>query len=228
MTLTFDPARGSARRATTLLSAAVLLAACGGGAAVSVAPSTATPTETGTGPSLAATGTPGASLPPATVAAPTAAPPTALPPKTAPPVTEPPATEPPVTAPPPSLAPGIGVKLQVGDEQFMTVVAAEQWPGLGTVKPRKGKAFFTVSIQVDAINLTSFDSADFKLRDAAGRSYAWRSGRAPHLYSLDNMSPGGTYTGWITYEIPKASLEQLTLVYKPAFLAGQTFRVPLF
>jgi hypothetical protein len=218
MTLTFDPAPRSARRAATLLGAAVLLAACGGGAAVSVAPSTVAPAETVAGPSLAATGTPGATLPPAPTVAPTAAPPTALPP----------ATEPPVTAPPPSLAPGIGVKLQIGDEQFMTVVAAEQWPGLGTVKPRKGKAFFTASIQVDAITLTSFDSADFKLRDAAGHSYAWRSGRAPHLYSLDNMSPGGTYTGWITYEIPKTSLGQLTLVYKPVFLVGQTFRVPLF
>jgi hypothetical protein len=150
------------------------------------------------------------------------------PPMTVPPVTDAPVTEPPVTAPPPTAAPGIGVKLQIGDQQFMTVEAAEQWPGAGTVKPKKGKAFFTVSIRIDAIKLTSFDSADFKLRDKAGKSYAWRPGRAPHLYSLDNMTPGGTYLGWITYEIPKASLGELTLIYKPAFLGGTTFKVPLF
>lgn len=30
------------------------------------------------------------------------------------------------------------------------------------------------------------------------------------------------------YEVPKASVSRLTLVYKPAFLDGATFRVPLF
>ena len=134
----------------------------------------------------------------------------------------------PSTPPPPTAAPGIGVKLQIGDQQFMTVEAAEQWPGAGTVKPKTGKAFFTVSIRIDAIKLTSFDSAHFKLKDAAGKSYAWRTGRAPHLYDLANMTPGGTYLGWITYEIPKASLGKLTLIYKPAFLGGKTFTVPLF
>ena len=157
----------------------------------------------------------------------TAEPPITAPPVTAPASTTPPVTEPPVTAPPPSVAPGIGVKLMIGDEQYMTVVDAAQWAGTSQVKPRSGKAFFTVSIQIDAIKLTSFDSADFKLRDAAGKSYVWRPGRAPHLYSLDNMTPGGTYTGWITYEIPKTSLGKLTLIYKPAFLAGTTYTIPL-
>ena len=42
------------------------------------------------------------------------------------------------------------------------------------------------------------------------------------------MTAGQNYVGWITYEIPKTSLIGLTLVYKPAFLAGITFRIPLF
>ena len=132
-----------------------------------------------------------------------------------------------MTAPPPSVAPAIGVKLLIGDQQWMTVLAAERWAGTSQVKPRSGKAFFTVSIQIDAIKLTSFDSADFKLKDAAGHSYAWRPGRAPHLYSLSNMTPGGTYTGWITYEIPKASLVGLALIYKPSFLSGTSFKIPV-
>lgn len=109
----------------------------------------------------------------------------------------------------------------------MTAVDAEQWPGTSTVKPRSGKVFFTVSIRIDAILLTSFASADFKLRDAAGKSYAWRSGRAPHLYDLANMSPGNNYIGWITYEVPKSVVDDLTLVYSPSFLDGEKFAVPV-
>lgn len=41
------------------------------------------------------------------------------------------------------------------------------------------------------------------------------------------MTTGGTYTGWITYEIPKTSLVGLMLIYKPSFLTGVTFKVPV-
>ncbi len=197
---------------------ALLIAACGGPAATAV-PTTGAALPTA-GETLAPTGSPAPSALPVATA-------TAVPLVTPPPVTAPPITEPPVTAPPPSLAPGIGVPLLIGDQQYMTVLAAEQWAGTSQVKPRSGKAFFTVSIKIDAIKLTSFDSADFKLKDAAGKSYVWRPGRAPHLYSLNNMTPGGTYTGWITYEIPKTSLVGLTLIYKPHFLVGSTFTIPL-
>jgi len=90
----------------------------------------------------------------------------------------------------------------------------------------EGKVFFTVSIRIDALALTSWDSADFRVRDA-DRAYAWRTGRAPHLYSGSNMNVDHHYIGWITYEVPKASVHVLTLVYKPGFLDGATFRVPL-
>lgn len=197
---------------------AFLIAACGG-ATVTTAPSAAGPTP---GATVALTEVP--SLAPlATVAV-------TVPPVTAPPVTQPPVTVPPITAPPvtePPASPGIGVKLLIGDQQYMTVLAAEPWPGTSSVKPGSGKAFFTVSIRIDAIKLTSWDSADFKLLDAAGKSYAWRTGRSPHLYDGANMTAGNNYVGWITYEIPKASLVGLTLVYKPHFLTGTTFNVPV-
>ena len=106
-------------------------------------------------------------------------------------------------------------------------MAFEQWPGTSTVKPRKGRAFITVSIRVDALKTTSFDSADFKLRDADHRGYAWRQGRAPHLYSLDGMNAGSTYTGWVTYEVPKSALGNFELIYRPSFLPGSTYTIKL-
>ncbi|MEO8274499.1 MAG: DUF4352 domain-containing protein [Chloroflexota bacterium] len=203
--------------APAVIAAALVVSACGASAGTA-APSSdaALPTATASvGPTESASAAP---LPTPTLA----------PTDTPPPATAPPITEPPVTAPPPSLNPAIGVQLLIGDQQYMTVLDAEQWAGTSQVKPRSGKAFYTVSIKIDAIKLTSFDSANFKLKDAAGHSYVWRPGRAPHLYSLSNMTSGGTYTGWITYEIPKASLGELTLIYKPAFLSGTTFTIPLF
>ena len=204
-----------------LLCLVLLVAACGGSASPT-SPIAANPTP---GPTVASTEAPSVAALAST--APTM-PPVTVPPITEPPVTAAPITEPPATAPPPSVAPGIGVKLLIGDQQYMTVLAAEQWAGTSSVKPTSGKAFFTVSIRIDAIKLTSFDSADFKLKDAAGKSYAWRPGRSPHLYDLANMTSGSNYVGWITYEIPKASLGKLTLIYKPRFLAGPTFTIPLF
>lgn len=202
--------------ASALVAVALLVAACGAPAATT-APSTAAalPTASGIAPTTAAF-----SAAPVT--------PSAAPVVTPPPVTLPPITAPPITPAPTTLAPAIGVQLLIGDEQYMTVLDAEQWAGTAQVKPRSGKVFYTVSIKIDAIKTTSFDSADFKLKDAAGHVYAWRPGRAPHLYSGSNMTTGGTYTGWITYEIPKASLGQLTLIYKPAFLTGVTITIPLF
>ena len=208
-------ARSCAPALPLLVSLALLIVACGAPAASTPALVAATPT--------AAASTPGPLASPTLVAA-TATPEPAT---TTPPATQAPVTLPPATAPPPSLAPGIGTTVQVGDQQTVTVMAFEQWPGTSTVKPRKGRAFMTVSIRVDAITTTSFDSADFKLRDAADRGYAWRQGRAPHLYSLSGMNPGSTYTGWVTYEVPKSALGSFELIYRPSFLPGSTYTIKL-
>lgn len=220
----FHPSRSSSRRVAALLGAVLVVAACGGGATATVAPTAALPSIAASPVAVATAGqSPAPSV--AETPEPTVS---AEPPMTTPPVTDAPPTESPTPTPPPTAAaPGVGVPVAVGDQQVMTVVKAEPWPGAPGVKPRSGKAFFTVSIRIDALLVTSFASADFKLKDAAGHTYAWRTGRSPHLYDLQNMSAGNNYIGWITYEIPKASLIGLTLVYRPAFLGGRTFAIPV-
>ncbi len=200
--------------------AMVLLVGCDAPAA----PTGPTPTTT-LGPATASAPTPTASPVPTVVVAATVVPTTVV--ATTPPATAPPITAPPSIAPPPTPAPAVGVALRIGDQQLMTVLAAEEWAGAPGVRPAKGKAFFTVSIRIDAVGITSWDSANFRVRDA-DRGYSWRTGRSPHLYDGANMTAGNYYIGWITYEVPKASLDELTLVYRPAFLDDATFRVPLF
>ena len=208
------------RTAARLAIGALLVAACSGPAAT-VVPATPPASES----PFASAPAPTASALPTQAAAATQLP--TVPPVTTPPVTTPPITAPPITPAPTAAAPAVGVALPVGDQQLMTVLDAEPWPGTTSVKPASGKAFFTVRIRIDALATTSWDSADFKLLDTAGKSYAWRPGRSPHLYDGADMTIGNNYVGWITYEIPKASLVGLTLVYKPKFLTGITLKVPV-
>ncbi len=209
--------RPGRRRAAPVVLIAWLVAACGGPAATA-GPTPAATLGVATGSAPVSTASPMATE----VAAATVVPTTPL--VTAPPITAPPIA--PSIAPPPTPAPAVGVALRIGDQQLMTVLAAEAWAGAPGVKPATGKAFFTVSIRIDALALTSWDSAWFKVRDSE-RGYAWRTGRSPHLYDGANMTTGNNYVGWITYEVPKASVDELTLVYKPGFLEDATFRVPL-
>jgi hypothetical protein len=215
-------------RAACLLGVMFLIAACGGGSPegtggapiVTPAPTivvSADPAATpGTTPVPPATAGP-TNAPPPTEASATAAPPTAAPP-----------TEPPATPPPPTAAPGLGVPIQIAGQQTVTIVSFEAWPGTSTVKPAKGKIFRTVYVRIDAVTFTTFDSADFKLRDdGSGKAYAWRPGRAPHLYSSTGLGAGQNYEGWITYEVPKAAEGPFILVYRPAFEPGAVYRIPL-
>ncbi len=205
-------------RVAILLGIVLLFAACGGTA----------PVATSGVPIVTTAPTASATVPPAASAAVTAAPVATAAPVTPAPPTEAPITPPPVTPPPPTAAPGVGVAMDIAGRQILTVLAFEQWPGTSTVKPSRGKVFKTVSIRIDGLTLTPFDSADFKLRDdGAGKVYAWRQGRAPHLYSSTGLNPGANYVGWITYEVPKAATGPFILVYRPSFEADAVYRIPL-
>ena len=127
----------------------------------------------------------------------------------------------------PNASPGVGTKITVGDQQYVTVTAFEPWAGTDQVKPATGNVFVTPNIRIDAIKTTSFDSADFSLRDATGKTYQVRTGRAPHLASLNGLEPQHYYAGYVTFEIPAAAaLDHLTLVYAPSFLTT-TYEISL-
>lgn len=128
----------------------------------------------------------------------------------------------------PTLAPGIGTQVQVGDEQYVTVTVVEQWPGTETQQPAAGKLFVTVNIRIDAITTTSFTSEDFTVQDVDGNSYSQQPpGRAPHLSFQNGLEPNHFYAGFVTFEVPTAAADTLLLVYIPNFL-GTRYEIKLY
>ena len=122
--------------------------------------------------------------------------------------------------------PGVGVQVLVGDQQYVTVTLVEPWPGTDTLKPAAGNVFVTANIRIDAITTTSFTSADFTVKDAAGTSYPETLGRSPRLSFQNGLTPNTYYAGFVTFEVPAEMASDLTLVYTPNFLTT-TYEIPL-
>lgn len=141
---------------------------------------------------------------------------------------EPSPTEEPSPSEEPSASPGIGTKVNVEDQQYVTVTAMEPWPGNDTQQPAAGNVFVAVNIRIDAITTTSFTSEDFTVEDADGNSYSETApGRSPHLSFQDGLTPDTYYAGFVTFEVAEAAAEELTLVYSPNFL-DSTYEIELF
>ena len=139
------------------------------------------------------------------------------------------ATPTPTEAPTPTPAPpGIGTKVKVGDEQYVTVTAVEPWEGTDTQQPATGNVFVAVKIRIDGITTTSFTSADFSARDVDAKSYSEaQPGAAPHLSFQNGLEPDHYYEGFVTFEVPEAAATELTLVYSPNFL-DTTYEIQLY
>lgn len=135
------------------------------------------------------------------------------------------ASETPEATPEPT--PGVGVKILVGDQQYVTVTVVEQWLGTDTIKPAAGSVFVTTNIRIDAITTTDFTSADFTVKDAAGTTYQETPGRSPRLSFQNGLAPNTYYAGFVTFEVPAAAAGELTLVYSPNFLTT-TYETKLY
>lgn len=134
----------------------------------------------------------------------------------------------PTEAPTPTSAPGIGTKVKVGDEQYVTVIAVDPWAGTDTQQPAAGNVFVAVKIRIDGITTTSFTSADFTVQDVDAKSYSEAApGAAPHLSFQNGLEPDHYYEGNVTFEVPEAAASELTLVYSPNFL-DTTYEIQLY
>ena len=112
------------------------------------------------------------------------------------------------------------------EPQLMTVAQAETWspPADSWWKPDPGNAFITVLVRTQALGGISYNPYYFKLRDSSGFEYNHTIGRDPSLNSGD-LAAGDTVQGWLTFEVPVASVDGTTLTYSQLLAPGATFRL---
>lgn len=178
------------------LTATIILGGCAAESGSTVVPGTPT--------------APQQSSPPVDAAS---APPEASPAETAEPTME---ATPEVTPAP--IEAKIGSKVKVGDEQYHTVVKVQPYAGSTYIKPDKGNVFVAALVKIQAITETSYNPFNYKVRDADGFEYSISVfGKDPALSSSNNLQPGRSVQGWVTFEVPKAASKKLTMIYAPGF-----------
>ncbi|MGZ8691668.1 MAG: hypothetical protein ACXW0F_00775 [Gaiellaceae bacterium] len=123
----------------------------------------------------------------------------------------------------------VGQPVTLDNEQIHTVVRIERWYGGGYWFPKPGDAAITVQIRVQAIETTSYNPLYYSIRDAVGTSYGRviLGYRYESLGSSASMPAGAVGEGWLTFLVPVAKVNELTLVYHMHAGFGSTLTVPL-
>jgi uncharacterized protein DUF4352 len=122
------------------------------------------------------------------------------------------------TALPPSGSPGTGEKIRLGDEVFITLVESEySTTGYSQFfKPAAGNIVYAFLVEFEGIDPAgaSYNPLYFKLK-AEGFEYnsTLLGGKEPKLSSSNDLAPGDTVRGWVSFEAPKVA--ESTLTYEP-------------
>lgn len=123
----------------------------------------------------------------------------------------------------------VGQGVLLDDEQVHTVARVERWWGGGFWYVKKGEAAVTVLVTVDAKAETSHNSLYYGVRAPSGKTWGRvvLGGRGPSLPSSAKAPPGTHVEGWLTFVVPEADVDSLTLVYRMHGGFGSTLLVPL-
>ena len=123
----------------------------------------------------------------------------------------------------------VGQPVLLDEEQTHTVTRVERWWGGGFWYVKPGEAAVTIHVAIDAQAKTSHNSLYYGVRSAAGKSWGRVvvGGRAPTLTSSAGAPAGTHVEGWLTFVVPEADVNGLTLVYRMRGGFGSTLLVPL-
>lgn len=134
-----------------------------------------------------------------------------------------------VDRPADEVAGAVGQGVLLDDEQVHTVARVEQWWGGGFWYVKKGDAAVTVFVTVDAKAKTSHNSLYYGVRAPGGQTWGRvvLGGRGPSLPSSAAAPAGMHVEGWLTFVVPEADVNGLTLVYRMHGGFGSTLVVPL-
>ena len=123
----------------------------------------------------------------------------------------------------------VGQGVLLDDEQVHTVARVERWWGGGYWYVKKGDAAVTVFVTIDAKAKTSHNSLYYGVRAPSGKTWGRvvLGGRGPSLPSSASAPAGTHVEGWLTFVVPEADVDSLTLVYRMHSGFGSTLLVPL-
>lgn len=121
-----------------------------------------------------------------------------------------------------------GQAVTLDAEQVHTVVRVERWWGGGTWVLKPGEAAVTVYVNVQALAKTTVNPLYYAARGADGKAWgrAVLGSRGPSL-SSGTLAAGAVAEGWLTFVVPEAGIDTLTLVYRMRSGFGSTLLVPL-
>jgi hypothetical protein len=112
---------------------------------------------------------------------------------------------------------GVGDRVKLGDEEYITIEKAEKGYTSDLVKPVAGNVNVSFLVAFEGINPSgaSYNPFYFKVADENGFEYNFNVfGKDPQLASGNSLQPGKIVRGWMTFEIPKTT-KTLTLTYTP-------------
>lgn len=109
----------------------------------------------------------------------------------------------------------------------ITVVKAQRWKqGKYDAKPDAGNVYVAVLVKITAVEDADYSPYYAKVRDGDGFEYDFLivPAKKPSL-SAGELAPGKSVQGWVTFEVPKGSTGNLTLIYDSIF--GEQVDLPL-
>jgi hypothetical protein len=123
----------------------------------------------------------------------------------------------------------VGQPVTLDGEQIHTVVRTERWYGGGSFFPKAGDVPVAIEIRVEALAETSYNPMYYGVRDSSGTTYGRviLGYRYPSLDSSAKAPAGTVVDGWITFSVPAAKVNDLTLVYHMHAGFGSTLTIPL-
>jgi hypothetical protein len=115
---------------------------------------------------------------------------------------------------------GVGDRIKIGDEEFFAVSEVDlAVPGTEFIGPAAGQKWIAALAEIEGINPdgASYNPFFFKVRDEQGFEYNYNAfGKEPQLQSSNDLQPGQTIKGWVTFEVPDTA-QTFTLVYTVFF-----------
>jgi hypothetical protein len=114
----------------------------------------------------------------------------------------------------------VGDRIKIGEEEFFGIAEVDfAVPGTDFIKPSAGQKWIAALAEIEGINPdgASYNPFFFKVRDDQGFEYNFSAfGKQPQLQSSNDLPPGETVKGWVTFEVPETA-QTFTLIYTVTF-----------